>query len=382
MRTYKQAIEQLLTDTDITLNGNNPWDIRVKNDKFYKRVFMQGSLGLGESYMEGWWSCERPDEFLYRLLNAEIDKKVKESTRLKLMYLKAALLNPQTESRAFKAIGKHYDAGNDLYARMLDPLMNYSCGYWENATNLADAQEDKLDLICRKLKLEPGQKVLDIGCGWGGFAFYAAKNYGVNVTGITISREQQQLAGKRCKGLPVEIRLQDYRNLNETYDRIVSIGMLEHVGPKNYEIFLDIVKSNLKADGICLLHFIGGNESVTTTDPWIDKYIFPGGVIPSMSQMAKALENKLILQDWHNFGPDYDLTLMSWLENFRESWPVLKENYNEEFYKMWEFYLCSSAASFRTNNINLWQLVLTKKTYPHTYRSVRFSNMMTDTYLI
>jgi|26BtaG_2_1085354.scaffolds.fasta_scaffold00008_64 cyclopropane-fatty-acyl-phospholipid synthase len=375
MENYKKTIERLLSDTTIKINGNKPYDIKVINEKFYERVFNQGSLGLGESYMEGWWTCDRLDELLYRIFDANLEEKVKKSMRLKLMYLKSILFNPQSQKRALKAIRKHYDTGNDLYVQMLDPLMNYSCAYWEHASNLIEAQEHKLKLICKKLQLRPGQKVLDIGCGWGGFAFYAAKNYGVQVVGITISLEQKLLAAKMCKGLPIEIRLQDYRNIHESFDRIVSIGMLEHVGPKNYDTFINVVQKNLKDDGICLLHFIGGNNSATTTDPWIDKYIFPGGVIPSIVQIGNALENKLILQDWHNFGPDYDITLMCWLENFKASWPFLKGKYGETFYKMWEFYLCSSAASFRSNNLNLWQLILTKKMFPRTYRSVRYSGI-------
>lgn len=249
--------------------------------------------------------------------------------------------------------------------------MMYSCGYWKEAQNLAEAQENKLELICRKLKLQPGQKVLDIGCGWGGFAYYAAKNYNVEVTGITISQEQYTLAKERCKDLRVKIRLQDYRDLNENYDRIVSIGMLEHVGHKNYKPFMEVVKRNLKDNGICLLQFIMGNESNYTTDPWTNKYIFPKGMMPSIGQLGDAMENKLVLQDAQNFGPYYDKTLMAWYENFKKAWSEMQQSYDRIFYRMWEFYLCSSAASFRARRLQTFQLVVTRKGFPAVYQPAK-----------
>lgn len=378
MNRYKKVIEDLLNQAGIEINGNRPWDIHIKNDNFYRRVLHQGSIGLGESYMEGWWECPKLDEFLDRLFSANLEQKIKENIKLKWLILKARLFNLQTKKKAEKSIASHYNIGNRLYEEMLDPLMMYSCGYWQDAQNLDQAQENKLELICQKLKLQPGQKVLDVGCGWGGFAYYAAKNYKVEVTGITISKEQFELAQQRCKDLPVEIRLQDYRDLNEKFDRIVSIGMLEHVGHRNYRKYMEVIERNLKEDGICLLHFIGGNESTYITDPWINKYIFPEGLIPSITQIGQALENKLILQDWHNFGLYYDQTLMAWYRNFKEAWPSLKESYNKFFYKMWEFYLCSSAASFRAKRLNLWQLVLTRKEFPDFYKSVRPQHLTTN----
>ncbi len=368
---YQKAVKNLLTSAGININGDKSWDIRVKNENFYKRLLKEGTLGLGESYMEGWWDCKRLDEFIYLLFNAELEKKIRKNLRLKWLILKSRLFNRQSIHKSKKSINHHYDIGNELYREMLDPLMIYSCGYWQKTEELSQAQEKKLELICRKLKLKPGQRVLDIGCGWGGFAWYAAKNYGVEVVGITISEEQKKLAAERCKNLPVEIRLQDYREIDEKFDKIVSIGMLEHVGHKNYRPFMEIVKKNMKDDGICLLHFIGGNESKYSTDPWINKYIFPEGLIPSITQIGKALEDKLILQDWHNFGPYYDKTLMAWYQNFQDSWPKLKHEYGNIFFKMWEFYLCSSAAAFRSKRLNLWQLVLTKKESPKMYHSVR-----------
>ncbi len=371
MSTYKNAIEDLLSHTDIQINGTRPWDIQVKNKNLYKRVLQEGSLGLGEAYMEDWWECQQLDAFFYHLFRAQLEKKIKVNLKLKWLILKARLFNTQTKTKAKKSIAHHYDIGNGLYKKMLDPLMIYSCGYWKDADNLKQAQEDKLELICRKLKLQEGHKVLDIGCGWGGFAYYCAKNYNVKVTGITISKEQFLLAKERCKDLPVEIRLQDYRDLDEKYDRIVSIGMLEHVGFKNYKPYMQIVEKNLKSNGICLLHFIGNNVSEYTTDPWINKYIFPEGLVPSMAQISKAMEKKLILQDVHNFGPYYDKTLMAWYHNFKKAWQEIQTEHTETFYRMWEFYLCSAAASFRAKRLQLYQLVATRQEFPFVYQSVR-----------
>ena len=372
MNRYKQTIQDLLAPIDIEINGHRPWDIQVKDEEFYRRVFREGSLGLAESYMEGWWECASLDEFFYRLFKADLEKKIKSNLKLKWLVVKARLFNRQTKKRAAKSIAGHYDIGNELYKRMLDPLMIYSCGYWQDAESLKQAQENKLELICRKLKLEEGQRVLDIGCGWGGFAYYCAKNYKVKVTGITISRRQYDLAKERCRGLDVEIRLQDYRDLNdEKYDHIVSIGMLEHVGYKNYRYFMDAVKRNLKDNGVCLLQFIGNNESKYTTDPWINQYIFSEGLIPSMTQISEAMEGRLILQDVHNFGPYYDKTLMAWYQNFKDAWPQIQQPYNEMFYRMWKLYLCSAAASFRVKRLQLWQLVVTGKDFLPMYESVR-----------
>lgn len=379
MQKYKQAILQLLEGTDVEINGNMDWDIQVKDDQFYQRVLKDVSLGLGESYMEGWWECQALDVCFYKLFFSSAEEKVKKSWKLKWMLLQARIFNKQSQKKALKAIDSHYNLDVNLFHKMLDPLMIYSCGYWQNTQDLAQAQKQKLELICRKLKLKPGQKVLDIGCGWGGFAYYAAKTYGVKVVGITISQKQYETAKQRCEGLPVEIRFQDYRELREKYDRIVSIGMVEHVGHKNYSKFAKVVKRNLKEDGICLLHFIGGNKTTYTTDSWTNKYIFPGGMVPSIAQIGKALESKLILQDWHNFGPYYDRTLMAWQENFKQAWPELSKDYDRRFYKMWEFYLNSSAGSFRAKRLNLWQLVLTRKEFSGFYASVRPENLQVAT---
>lgn len=378
MNKNKKAIEDFLSSADVEINGNRPWDLQVLNEGFYKRILREGSLGFGESYMENWWECKHLDELFYRLFKADLENKISSNFNMKWLILKARFFNRQTRKKAKKSIANHYDIGNEFYKIMLDPLMIYSCGYWQNADTLKESQENKLELICRKLKVQEGQRVLDIGCGWGGFAYYCAKKYKTQVTGITISKEQYKYAKECCKKLDVEIRMQDYRDVNEKYDRIVSIGMLEHVGFKNYGPYMDLVKRNLNDDGLCLLHFIGNNASEYTTDPWIHKYIFPEGVIPSIKQISEAMENKLILQDAHNFGPYYDQTLMAWYENFKNGWPEMQKLYPRPFFKMWEFYLCSAAASFRAKRLQLYQLVVTRKEFSTMYKAVRPNNLKTS----
>ena len=352
----RQKLEELLSFADVKINGDRPWDMRVHNDQLYAKSLAKGSLGLCESYMDGWWDCDRLDEFSDRILKAHLYTRVTPLTNF-FQVFKAKLFNLQKPSKAFKIGKHHYDIGNDLYRQMLGERLIYSCAYWKDATTLDEAQDAKLDMICRKLKLQPGMRVLDIGCGWGGTAMFAAKHYGVEVVGITVSENQYQLGKKLCDGFPIEIRLQDYRSLEGLFDRILSIGMFEHVGYKNYVTFMKVVKRCLKNDGLFLLHTIGGNTSVTKIDPCIERYIFPRSMLPSPNQISDAIEGLFVLEDWHSFGVYYDKTLMQWFKNFHDNWDVLKKNYDERFYRMWKFYLLSCAGSFRARVNQVWQIV-------------------------
>lgn len=367
---FRKKIKNLLSLANVEIQGDRPWDIQIHNPKTYSRVLAQGSLGFGESYMDGWWDCERLDEFFYRVLKAELDARIKRWADY-YEIIKAKIYNLQRPSRAFQIGEHHYDIGNELYRHMLDKHLIYSCGYWKKASNLDEAQEAKLDLVCRKLDLQSGMRLLDIGCGWGGTARFAAENYGAEVLGITVSKEQVAFGKELCRGLPVEIRLQDYRGLKGTFDRIVSIGMFEHVGCKNYVAFMKVVRRCLKKDGLFLLQTIGGNRTVSGCDPWIEKYIFPNSVLPSAEGISEATEGLFVLEDWHSFGADYDKTLMQWFHNFNDSWAVLKKTYDERFYRMWTYYLLSCAGSFRARKNQLWQIVLSPEGLPGGYLSPR-----------
>lgn len=352
---------ELLSKADVRINGQRPWDLQLKSAGVFDRVLASGNIGLGEAYMDGAWDAERLDEFFFHILDARLATQIKPK-RLILPALRAKLLNLQSRERAWQVGEAHYDLGNDFYAAMLDSRMTYTCGYWKAATNLEDAQEAKLDLVCRKLELEPGMKVLDIGCGWGSFMAYAAEHYGVECVGATISAEQAAYGESLMRaGLPVRFLLKDYRELDHRFDRIVSIGMLEHVGRKNHIEYMQAAHRCLKDDGLFLLHTIGKRLRNTPPDPWINRYIFPNGDIPSLSQIADACEGRFVVEDLHNFGADYDRTLMAWHENFEAAWPQFREQYGERFRRMWRYYLLSCAAAFRARNLQLWQLVLSKE---------------------
>ena len=362
MADFKKTVTDLLESVDIQVNGSRPFDIQVHNELFYSRVLSGKSLGLGESYMDGWWDCESLDQFCYQMLRGRIDKQVKVKNPAFLAHvLKAYFLNAQSKKRAYIVGEEHYDTGNDLFSLMLDQGMNYSCGYWENADNLDQAQINKLDLVCRKLHLKSGMKVLEIGCGWGGFAKYAAENYGVSVHGVTVSKEQMDYAERSCIGLETKFEMKDYRELNTKYDAIVSIGMFEHVGYKNYRNYMEVAQRCLEGEGLFLLHTIGRNTPSRSTDPWTNKYIFPNGMIPSPAQISKSLQGLFVVEDWHNFGQYYDPTLMAWNENFQKNYESLKDKYDQRFKRMWEYYLLMCAGTFRARRNQLWQLVLSKK---------------------
>jgi cyclopropane-fatty-acyl-phospholipid synthase len=217
--------------------------------------------------------------------------------------------------------------------------------------------------------------VLEIGCGWGGLAAHLAQHYGVKVIGLTISKEQLKYAKERYGDLDVEFVLKDYREYNaEPFDRVVSVGMLEHVGHKNFKAYMAAINRMLKDDGICLIHSIGSTVTQKVADPWINKYIFPNGLLPSAKQIVNAIVEPMVLEDWHNFGESYDKTLCAWHERFIRAWPELKASgkYNERFYRMWEYYLLSCAGNFRSNqHAQLWQIVLSKSGVKGGYVPVR-----------
>jgi cyclopropane-fatty-acyl-phospholipid synthase len=362
MITQRQRIERLLATADIRIDGQRPWDMRVHDSSVYARVCAHGSLGLGESYMDHAWDCEALDVLLTNMLAAHLDERVLTFDDI-WACLRARLVNLQRGRLAWTVAKRHYDLGNDLYRAMLGKRMVYSCGYWRHSDNLDAAQAAKLDLMCRKLMLTPDMRVLDIGCGWGEALKFAAERYGVSGVGITLSKEQAAYARELCDGLPIEIRLQDYREINrdgkeERFDRVFSIGMFEHVGFRNYKAYVDCVLRCLSTDGLSLLHTIGAERSTDHTDPWIDKYIFPHSMLPSAAQIAAAVDGRFVIEDWHNFGADYERTLMAWRDNIEVSWPMLSAHYDERFRRMWRYYLASAIAVFRTRRSQLWQIML------------------------
>lgn len=374
MSWFRRRAEVLLARADVRVveraAAARPWDIRVVDPRFFRRAAIQGSLGLGESYMDGWWECERLDEFFDRVLRAGLDTAVNDWHNIALS-LRTRLFNLQTRTGAFRVGHHHYDLGDELFECMLDRRMIYSCGYWKDAADLDAAQGAKLDLVARKLGLAPGMRVLDIGCGWGGAAEHMARKYGVEVVGVTVSKRQAKRARKMCAGLPVDIRLQDYRELDERFDRIFSIGMFEHVGYRNYATYMDVARRCLAPDGLFLLHTIGRNDSTTHTDPWIARYIFPNSMLPSIAQIGAAIEKRFVMEDWHNFGGYYERTLLEWHANFERNCSGLPPRYDEKFRRMWRYYLLASAGGFRARRLQLWQVVLSPRGVAGVYEAPR-----------
>jgi cyclopropane-fatty-acyl-phospholipid synthase len=367
-------VREIFASAGVGVEGKAPGDILVKNPAFYGRLLREASIGLGESYMDEWWECEALDLFIEKLLRADIKKKIEGSLRLKLLTLQAYVTNMQSRARAKQVAEKHYDLGNDLYRVMLDDRMVYTCGYWKDAKTLQEAQDAKLDLICRKALLKPGMRVLDLGCGFGGFALYAAEKYGCEVVGVTISTEQQQFGSARAKqlGLPVDLRLQDYRNVYGSFDAVVSIGMLEHVGWRNHRPFMEVVHRCLKKEGTAVLHTIGSNEHQTHGIPFFEKHIFPNAASPSLAQLGKAMENLFVLEDIHNIGPDYRPTLLAWWKKFEAGYPTLDQRkYDRRFWLMWRFYLLAAAGAVAARESQLWHLVVSHVGRPQG--NVRFT---------
>jgi cyclopropane-fatty-acyl-phospholipid synthase len=367
----RSLFARMLEPADVQLDGTRSWDPQIRDSRLFGRVLAQGSLGLGEAYTDGWWDCDRLDELVHRVLRAGVEVHLQHAPRDWWRLLRARFGNLQKVARAGEVARRHYDLGNDLFQAMLDSRAVYSCGYWPGARTLDEAQEGKLDLIARKLGLQPGMRVLDVGCGWGGAARFFAERHRVEVVGVTISREQARCAEYVCRGLPVAIELADYRAIEGRFDRVYSIGMFEHVGWRNHRRYMEVMAERLEPDGLFLLHTIGAQVSARSGDAWVARYVFPNSLLPSAAQIAQASEDLFVIEDWHNFGADYDATLLAWYRNFESAWPRLAEHYGESFRRMWRYYLLTSAGSFRARRTQLWQLVLSPHGVARGYRSVR-----------
>ncbi|MCU0560718.1 MAG: cyclopropane fatty acyl phospholipid synthase [Desulfobacterales bacterium] len=356
----RQLVEDLLAQAGVAIGGTHAWDISVRDERLFVRMLRQRNLGLGEAYMDGWWECPRLDQFFHRVLSSGIEEKVGGSFIHRLRCLPAVLINHQSLRRCRIIADRHYNLDNDLFLAFLDPYNQYSCAYFKETDDLEQAQRNKLELICRKIGLEKTDRLLDIGCGWGGFARYAAEHYGCKVTAANVSTEQLRCAREFCKNLAVEFVDCDYRQIRGRFDKIVSVGMFEHVGVQNYRRFMRVVHNCLSDKGIFLLHTICANTPRRTCDPWITKYIFPNGMLPSISQIARAAEEFFVLEDCHSLGPHYDKTLMAWHRRFQSAWPRLRQRYDERFKRMWDYYLLSCAGAFRARSNQVWQVVMTR----------------------
>ena len=311
--------------------------------------------------MDGWWDCDALDEMCCRAIRAGLEKRFAFRLPNVWALLTALLANQQTSRRSRKVGRVHYDLSDDFFEAMLDPNMQYSCALFAEDDDLDSAQLRKLDWICERLRLRPGVRLLDIGCGWGGLARYAARHYGCQVVGITISQEQFRCAQRWCRGLDVEIQLRDYREITGRFDRVVSVGMVEHVGYKNYRTYFRTAADSLGEEGLFLCQGICGSVSRLQTDPWIKRYIFPNSVLPSAARLVRAAEGVFVLEDIKNIGPNYDRTLLAWDENFKRSWSRFADRYGERFRRMWRFYLLSCAGAFRARSLHVFSMLFLKE---------------------
>jgi cyclopropane-fatty-acyl-phospholipid synthase len=369
----ERVIRDLTSRIDVEIGGPRPHDILVRDPRFYGRVLGGGSLGLGESYMDRWWDCDDLPGLFYRIAIGNLDRRLPLSLALVGEAVKARVLNLQSRRRSRIVADLHYNETIEAYRSMTDRRITLSCAYWKSAKTLDEAQEAKLDLIARKLHLKPGARILDIGCGFGAFARFAAEQYGCSVVGINVSEEQLRCARELAAGLPITYHLSDYRDVarywdGRPFDAIVSTGMFEHVGYKNHRIYMAIAHRVLKPQGLFLLHTIGSDVTTTTNDPWFDRYIFPNGLLPSIRQIGAAIEGVFVMEDWHNFGADYEKTLIAWWENFNRAWDG---STTDRFYRMWRYYLLSAAGIGRSRTKQLWQIVLSKGGVPGGYVSAR-----------
>ena len=363
-RRAQDVCRDLLASAGVTVGGDQPWDVQVHDDRTWSRVLRDGTLGAGEAYEEGWWDVPALDQFIDRVMRIRLGETLRENWTIVAHAVRARIMNLQSITRAFDNGHRHYDIGNDLYEAMLGGRLLYTCAYWPNAKTLDEAQDAKLDLVCRKVGLKPGMRVLDLGCGWGGFAAFAAERYQVSVTGITVAQEQVKWAHDHYAHLPIDIRLDDYRNATGTYDAVVSIGLMEHVGWKNYRSYMELADRLLVPGGVAFVHTIAGNHPRAHIDPWFDKYIFPNAVLPTLARLTAAMEDIFVVEDVHNIGEDYDLTLMAWWKNFDAAWPTLRAKYGDAFYRRWKYYLLASAGAFRSRGQQLFQFVMTRPGTP------------------
>ena len=373
---YKQWVNRKLRSAGLTINNDQAdpqYNLSVFDEKFYTYTALKGSLGFGESYADGKWDCTNLDKVIFQILQHRIDTNGLAHIGL---VLRSAACNMQNKIRAMRVARQHYNVDTDVFDWMLDPYLQYTCGYWAEAESLNEAQTAKMDLVIKKLGLSAGDSVLDIGCGWGGFAKYAAETHGIKMFGLSISSKQLEYAKKLCAGLDCTFKFGDYRHLPEiypqTFDAITIIGVTEHIGYKNYKGLYKVMRDRLKPGGLVLQHTITHMKSCQYTDPFVERYIFPGGMVPSVEQLSTAMKSFFVLEDLHNFSADYDKTLCAWHENFKQARENIEQagHLGKRFYRIWEYYLLSCAAMFRARQAQLMQLVLSPDGVAGGYRRV------------
>lgn len=377
--TLKRLVTRTFSRAGVAINGDRACDIQVLKERFYRRA-ARGPLGLGEAYMDRDWDVRSLDDLFRRVITADLGRSAIAMLNRLLLNLRARFSNLQSRRRAAAVAETHYDLDHRMYELFLGPYNQYTCCFFRDTDDLEQAEIIKLEMICDKLEIGSGDRVLDIGCGWGGFARYAASTRGCAVTGVTISQEQASCAERFTRGLPVDIVLADYRDLPERvagrFDKVLICGMIEHVGYKNYSALMQVVDTMLEDDGLFLLHTIGNADDTRVVDPWIEKYIFRNSMAPSMGQLVRSFSRRFVVHDWENYGHYYSQTLSAWQQNFERNWEAIRalksrRPFDERFRRMWNYYLLSCKAAFDVEDLLLWQIVMGKLGKGHAvYRRV------------
>ncbi|MBH8577586.1 class I SAM-dependent methyltransferase [Nostocaceae cyanobacterium CENA369] len=354
-------------------DSEEPLHLNIHNDNTYNRILTFGTLGFCEAYMDGWWDEENNNlvELIGLLYRSNVSSKARNQVTIALAFkiiTQRLRTLPILIQNSRKNVQHHYDLGNDFYQNFLDSTMTYSCGYrLREADSLEQMQLQKYELICQKLALQPGESLIDIGCGWGGMLIYAAEHYGISGTGITLSVEQAKLAQEQIEyrglGDRIKIIIADYREVQGQFNKFVSIGMFEHVGKGNFATFMQKASRLLTANGVGLLHTIV-TQSNERNGAWVDKYIFPGGYAPQLHELTQELwAAKLSVAHCENLKPHYAETLKRWANNFvsnRAKIASLNQTYDERFLRMWYLYLQSFEASFRYGGLHVYQILFYK----------------------
>jgi cyclopropane-fatty-acyl-phospholipid synthase len=359
----QRVIESILEPQDIHINGNRPWDMVVRDERVFRDIVTRGSLGLGNAYTQGWWDSPALDEWMYRVSQSPALRSARTLTHIIPNALATAsefLYNTQSLPRSQHVLKKHYELNLPLFANMLDPLMQYSCAHFGNTKTLPEAQVEKLDLIARKLEISERDTLLDIGSGWGGLAKYFSENKGCSVTGINISQKQIQFSEKFAPSQKVSFQNRDYRQIEGIFDKVVSVGMFEHVGPQNYRAFMKSAHKALRPGGLLLIQSITKSTSDKICDPWIKRNIFPNSHIPSLAQVSAAAEDLFVLESVQNIGEHYDKTLMCWHKNFTKNWEKISPSFDSAFQRKWTYYLLTCAGVFRARELGCCQVLFRK----------------------
>jgi cyclopropane-fatty-acyl-phospholipid synthase len=366
------VLSKLLAAADVQINGTRPWDMQVHNESTYARILKDGDLGAGESYMEGWWDCQQLGVMIEKVLRADVMSKVQLSLVDKAKAVWSMLTGSKSTGSSKEQLCYHYDIGNDLYKAMLDPYMQYTCGFWRNgATTLEQAQLDKLDMICKKVNARQGCKWLDLGCGFSGLMKYATEKYSTVCTGYNLSTDQMGYGRDvLCAGLPITFVEGDFCKTlasvkDGKFDVVTNVGSIEHCGVNRYREFMQNAYNCIADDGVFLTQSIlsGSKDTQYSFLAFLNKYIFPGGVSPTLTQLSQAMEGLFVIEDVHNFGEDYAKTLAAWHANLTQAWASLSANnpkYTTKFKRMFDFYLLCCAGTFRARGLNLLQIVATK----------------------